>query len=148
MKKVIFLLIIIIGGSLIYFRPFSPQHVQVIAVHHSDGVIDVLVDGLPASQLNAIKWWQTNKQAILAKYKIPITNNDLIKSVTFFKFGKGYQEQEEKDRLCFDDMPPPRNCIDKLRLMSVSVMRDDSYLYRFHQGVYIEKEDGRLIKKK
>ncbi|BAN98938.1 hypothetical protein E05_41720 [Plautia stali symbiont] len=116
-------------------------------MHHSDGITDILVNDLPHSQQKAIAWWQSNRRTILAEYQIPAIDNVKFNSISFFKFGKGYQELGKKDRLCFEDMAPPRNCIDKLLLMSVSVTRERNFLYRFQQGVYIETPDGEVIKK-
>lgn len=145
--KILILIIIFIGGSLLFIYPISSPPVHVIAVHHSDGITDILVNDLPHSQQKAIAWWQSNRRTILAEYQIPAIDNGNFNSVSFFRFGKAYQELEKKDRLCFEDMAPPRNCIDKLLLMSVSVTRERNFLYRFQQGVYIETPDGKVIKK-
>ncbi len=51
--------------------------------------------------------------------------------IVIYAFGEGYQEEGKKDRRCFEDMAPPRNCIDKNILMMIWRTRDGGVEYDF-----------------
>ncbi|AML59334.1 putative membrane protein [Serratia rubidaea] len=50
--------------------------------------------------------------------------------MTFWLFGDGYQEEGKYDRLCFDDMPTKKNCIDKNLLMMVRYAKNTGLSFR------------------
>lgn len=70
------------------------------------------------------------------------------KSYYFFDFGKGYQNLEKKDRLCFKNIPAPKNCIDKNLIFVIYPIRKGGVQFRFNDAVYIQETNGRISQAK
>ncbi|WP_276308270.1 DUF943 family protein [Mixta theicola] len=79
------------------------------------------------------------------KYHIPKPDGSGDYSIAVWRFGDGYKELGKYDRLCFDDMPPPKNCIEKDRLMYITLTRDGEVSYWLNDTRYIQKADGELV---
>ncbi len=73
---------------------------------------------------------------------------DKEKSYYFFDFGKGYQNLEKKDRLCFKNIPAPKNCIDKNLIFVIYPIRKGGVQFRFNDAVYIQETNGRISQAK
>ncbi|WWI60191.1 DUF943 family protein [Erwinia aphidicola] len=87
-----------------------------------------------------------NQQLIIEKYHFRANNPKGTLDYYLFAFGDGYVAEDDKDRLCFADISPPKNCIDKDLLMSVSTMRDGSTEFRFNDAVYTRDKVGNIAK--
>jgi len=48
-----------------------------------------------------------------SKYDIPKPSSYGNFTVIFWGYGGGYKKEGKYDRLCFNDMPLPKKCIDK-----------------------------------
>lgn len=64
----------------------------------------------------------------------------------FWLFGEGYKETDGYDRLCFDDMNPPLNCIEKDAVFSVSNSSNLGTIFTVYNGKYQLKNNGDIIK--
>lgn len=127
-KLVIFLLAVVlcIIGYLFTVKP----DVSVIGAHYDGSTAQIIVNKLPFTDSKKINWWQKNKNEILKKYNIP-TGDKIPFLIVIYAFGDGYQIEDKKDRLCFSDIKPPKNCIDKKILMMIWRTRDGGVKYQF-----------------
>ncbi|QBR49712.1 DUF943 family protein [Erwinia sp. QL-Z3] len=144
MKRLLIILaVLVFMASGVYFY-LNSREVKVIDVHLTPYSAVIIVNHLPISTSTSIDWWLKNKSAIYSKYKILPSNAGWPESITFFAFGEGYQELGQEDRLCFADMKPPQNCIDKGILMQVSRTRDGDTQFRRHGNTYLMTQDGKI----
>ncbi|MBD8451302.1 DUF943 family protein [Serratia rubidaea] len=134
----------LLGG--IFWLSIRP--VDIVAVHQDNNYSDVLVKGFPVTDKGKIQWWFENKDNLKTQYNIPQPASYGSFTVTFWLFGDGYQEEGKYDRLCFDDMPTKKNCIDKNLLMMVRYAKNTGLSFRLDGGVYRIKGNGEMIKEK
>ena len=142
-KKIIVLMII--SGCLLWlgFRPM-----KIISVHQMKYYSIVLVEDYPFTDKGKINWWQKNKSILKAKYDIPQPEADGSYNVILWDFDEGYKEDDGYDRLCFDDMKPPKNCVDKNALMTVSRDKYNVTDFTLDDGVYVLQDNGLIVKRK
>lgn len=147
-KKAI--LAVLLGGTgiLAYGLWLSLRPVEIIAVHQDGNFSDVLVKNFPFTDKGKISWWIKNNNMLKAKYNIPKPEKEGNFTVIFWIFGKGYQQTDGYDRLCFDDVPLPLNCIDKRRVFSVNHSRNMGISLNTSSRIYRMKENGGIIKDK
>ncbi|URQ61474.1 DUF943 family protein [Pantoea alhagi] len=124
---------------------FSLKPIKIIAIHQHLNRSDILVDRYPWSDKGKIEWWEENKVFLQRKYDIPKSDKTGSYSIAIWAFGDGYKALEKYDRLCFDDMPPPKNCIEKDRLMYITLTRDGEVSYWLNNTRYIQKANGELV---
>ncbi|MBP2169594.1 hypothetical protein J2125_002786 [Erwinia toletana] len=144
MKKIVAFGVVIAVAVFVIFDNYLSRPVKVVDVHMTNYSATILVDHLPVTDIQRIEWWKENKAEILSKYKIPLENTYGDLSYYVMAFGDGYKELGKEDRLCFDDIPPPKNCIDKERLLTVRTTRDGGTEYVLKGGVYVEGRDGEV----
>ncbi|EXU73792.1 DUF943 family protein [Erwinia mallotivora] len=122
----------------------SLRTVDIIAIHKDGSHSYVLVKKFPFTEKGRIKWWLKNKDILEDKYKIPSRDFDGSFVVTFWNFGEGYKETDGYDRLCFVDMPPPLNCIDKDAVLMVRNSKNTGLYFILDEGIYRVKE-GKIV---
>ncbi|MGF9659397.1 DUF943 family protein [Pantoea agglomerans] len=126
----------------LFLRP-----VEIIDVHHrSSGFSDVLVTNFPPTDKGKINWWLKNKDMLKNKYDIPMPERNGYFYTTFWIFGEGYKEEGKYDRLCFVDMSPPVNCIEKDRVFSISSSKNRGTIFTVNDGEYRMNKEGKIIK--
>ncbi|QHM76731.1 hypothetical protein C7M52_02714 [Mixta theicola] len=137
-------LMVIIAVVWIYYLLSRP--VNIIATHRNPYSFHLLVDHFPFTAKGRISWWLNNKKWIMEKYNLP---DDILteKNIAVWAFGDGYKELGKYDRLCFQDMPPPKNCIEKERLMYITLTRNGEVSYWLNNTRYIQKKNGELDEK-
>ncbi|NKG31075.1 MULTISPECIES: DUF943 family protein [Erwinia] len=144
-RKFMVLIIMIIGGYILWLwcRP-----VRIIAVHQSGSYSIVLVKNYPFTDAGKMEWWLKNKEMVKETYNIPKLDKQGRYHVILWDFDDGYKELDKYDRLCFEDMKPPVNCVDKNSLMIIS--RDKYNVTKFigDDGVYILQDNGLIVKRK
>lgn len=114
-------------GCIYYYFCRDPK-VTVINSYYDGSTARVIVDALPFTESAKIEWWQHNQDQIRRKYHIPAgTQGPFL--ITIYAFGEGYQEEVKEDRLCFPNVEPPRNCIDKNILMMIWRTREGGIKY-------------------
>ena len=131
-------------SAAILFLYLSFRPVNIIAVHKTLRSWNILVDHLPPGSKQKISWWHKNKEAISKKYPIPNVNYLQEYNISIWQFGDGYKELGKYDRFCFNDMPPPKNCIEKKRLMYITLTRDGEVSYWLNDTRYVQKANGEL----
>jgi len=119
-------LTIMLGCNSYYF--LSDQKVTVVNGYYDGSTARIIVDSLPFTDAKKIDWWQHNQDQIRRKYHIPAGAQGPF-LITIYAFGDGYQEEGKEDRLCFPNVEPPRNCIDKNILMMIWRTREGSIKY-------------------
>lgn len=145
-KKCFFIFSFLIFIAAIVIALFlSWQPVKIIAIHQYHNRSDILVDRYPWSDKGKIEWWRSNRVFLQEKYGIPKPDDTGDYSIAIWRFGDGYKALEKYDRLCFDDMPPPNNCIEKDRVMYITLTRDGEVSYWLNNTRYIQKANGELV---
>lgn len=130
------------------FLYLNHRPVKIIAVHQDKAYSSIIVDHMPLTAKGKIEWWMDHKDRLFKEYNVPKVDSDGLFRVYFWAFGEGYKELGKHDRLCFDDVPEPKNCIDKDNLMIVAKTREGNMRYTFDDAVYIQTPDGALKKRK
>lgn len=87
-----------------------------------------------------------NKEMLNDKYGIPKTDENGHFYLIVWLFGDGYKESGKYDRLCFDDMKPPVNCIEKERVFSVSFSKNRGTMFTGNDSEYRLKTNGEILK--
>lgn len=147
-KKKLYTLLLVGGGIISYCLWLSLRPVEIIAIHRDGNFSDVLVRNFPFTDKGKMSWWLKNKSILEEKYNIPQPKKNGNFTVIFWLFGEGYKETDGYDRLCFDDTPPPLNCIDKHRAFSASHSRNMGLSFNTPGGIYRMKENGKIVKDK
>ncbi|WP_418946845.1 DUF943 family protein [Serratia rubidaea] len=142
MKFFCFFSAVLLGGILwLSLRP-----VKIIDTHQlGHGFSVVLVDNFPLTDKGKIDWWLKNNEKLKKEHTAPVPDSDGFFEVTFFDFGDGYKEEGKYDRLCFDDMKPPKNCIEKDAVFSVSHSRNLGTVFTTYEGRYKLQENGEIV---
>ncbi|MDU4092733.1 MAG: DUF943 family protein [Pantoea sp.] len=143
-NKYFVLLFIIVIAGLLYGGYVISQPVKIVASHKNAYSWHILVDRFPLTSKGRIYWWQENKERLFKKYAISGGALD-ENNIAIWRFGDGYKALEKYDRLCFDDMPPPNNCIEKDRVMYITLTRDGEVSYWLNNTRYIQKANGELV---
>lgn len=146
-KKTLCILLLVAVVIFGYCLWLSLRPVEIIAVHHrGHGSSAVLVRNSPFTDKGKISWWLKNKNILKEKYNVPQPEKDGDFTVIFWLFGDGYKETDGYDRLCFDDMPSPLNCIDKNRVFSANHSRNMGISFIASGGIYRMRKNGEIIK--
>lgn len=124
------------------------QPAEVVAVHNEGDYSEVLVRHFPVTDKGKINWWYRNELFLKSHYKMPNPGKDSLYEITFWDFGEGYKEDDEYDRLCFDDMKTKLHCIDKNYLFTVENDRHGNLLFSVNDGTYHTNKKGKLVKQK
>jgi len=148
MRKAVSLFLVMLAMVIVSYLFFNRQDVVLEGGHQTDWSATILVNRLPVTESASIEWWVKNQQRIIQKYQFRANNPKGTLDYYLFAFGAGYVAEDDKDRLCFTDMPPPKNCIDKDLLMSVSTTGDGSTEFRFDDAVYTRDKMGNIAKVK
>lgn len=120
---------------------------DIVAIHHrSRGFSDILVRNFPFTDEGKINWWLENKKMLEKEYQTPKPDIDGSFYLTFWLFGEGYKEEGKYDRLCFKDMKPPINCIEKDRVFSVQTGRKGNLLFTVNDKIYRMKKNGEIVR--
>ena len=111
-----------------FYFYINRQNVTLVDAHYNGHTAQILVDRLPFSHSAKIYWWEKNKDAIRNKYHIP--DDEAGPSlITIYAFGEGYKEEGKEQQRCFEEVKPPRNCIDKKILMTIWRTREGGIKY-------------------
>lgn len=135
----------LLSASVIWL---SLRTVEIVAVHENGNHSYILVKHFPFTDKGRINWWQENKQMLKNRYGIPRPDTDGFFTVIFWDFGDGYKEEGKYDRLCFDDMNPPANCIEKNKVFTVNYGRNMGLYFTTNNERYLINKDGVTIKMK
>ncbi|WP_312412524.1 DUF943 family protein [Pseudescherichia sp.] len=146
MKKNSILGIVIAALALGFFFVKKSIPVEVMAVDATPNTVLIAVKGLPHSAKSKLSWWLDNKSLLISEYKLDFTEPDEQPSVYIYDFSDGFKKEEMKDRLCFDSVSPPNNCIDKNIDMVISQLRNGEIKLAVDDDVFIEDKSGKIVK--
>lgn len=145
MKKGISICCFMAGALLVFYYVFITVPVKIIAIHKDNYAPVVVVDRLPLSDAKKITWWRDESKNILANEDDAQIHNRAL-NYYIYRFGEGYQELGKEDRLCFDDMKEPKNCLDKDILMIVRYRKNGDIQFDIDDDAYILRQSGGLKK--
>ncbi|SQK77403.1 DUF943 family protein [Tatumella ptyseos] len=135
----------LLSASVIWL---SLRTVEIVAVHENGNHSYILVKHFPFTDKGRINWWLEKNKMIKNRYGVPRPDTDGFFTVIFWDFGDGYKEEGKYDRLCFDDMNPPANCIEKNKLFTVNYGRNMGLYFTTNNERYFINKDGNIIKMK
>lgn len=147
MKKLIFIDVVL--AIALFFTGFiylDNRDVHIIDVHLTDYSATFVVDRMPILDKKKIAWWIQNQVSILDKHHINPPGKRGRLYYYFYEIGEGYQPLGREDRICFDDMPEPNNCLDKGWLMAVWPTRDNKSEFIMDSGSYQLDKQGNIQK--
>lgn len=116
------------------------------AVDTTPNKILIVVKGLSYSAKSKLSWWLDNKSLLISQYKVHFTEFNKQPSVYIYDFGDGFKKEEMRDRLCFDSVSPPNNCIDKNIAMVISQLRNGEIKLAIDDDVFIQDKSGKIVK--
>lgn len=145
-KKVIvalFLTCCILPG---YWLWLSLSPVEIVAIHQRLDTTSILVNNFPLTDQGKLNWWLKHKAILQKKYDIPKPSSSGYFTVIFWDFGDGYKKEGKYDRLCFDDMKSPINCIEKEKVFTVSYGKNLGLSFTTDDAIYRMKENGVIVR--
>ncbi|PIJ43727.1 DUF943 family protein [Tatumella sp. OPLPL6] len=146
--KIMILIFFPFFAILTYYFSIILRPVEIIAVHNDYDFHSVLVKNFPFSDKNKIKWWINNQYFLKQQYGIPRPDKEGSFTIIFWNFGEGYKETDGYDRLCFNDVDLPKNCIDKDSLLFVKKEKYTGLEFWGDNGIYRIKENGKYEMRK
>ncbi|WP_241596559.1 DUF943 family protein [Rosenbergiella epipactidis] len=146
--KIMILIFFPFVAILTYYFSIILRPVEIIAVHNDHDFHSVLVKNFPFSDKNKIKWWINNQYFLKQKYGIPRPDREGAFTIIFWNFGEGYKETDGYDRLCFNDVDLPKNCIDNDSLLFVKKEKYTGLEFWGDNGIYRIKENGKYEMRK
>jgi len=145
-KKIISVGLLVIMVLLGYWLWLSLRPVEIVAVHQEGSHSSVLVKSFPLTEKGKINWWLKNKDMLKRRYGIPKPSSYGNFTIIFWDFGDGYKEEGKYDRLCFNDMKGPVNCIEKDAIFSVDNSPNLGTVFTVYDGGdYRFDKNGKLI---
>lgn len=146
MKKNSIFVIVIAALALWFFFVKKPASVEVMALDKTPNTVLIAVKGLPFSTKSKLSWWLDNKSLLVSQYKLDFTEPHEQPSVYIYDFSDGFKKEEMTDRLCFDSVSPPNNCIDKNIAMVISQLRNGEIKLAIGDDVFIQDKSGKIVK--
>lgn len=146
MKKNSILVFIIAVLALGFFFGKKPAPAKVMAVDVTPNTVLIAVKGLPYSTKSKLSWWLDNKSHLISQYKLDFTTPNEQPGVYIYDFGDGFKKEEMKDRICFDSVSPPNNCIDKNIAMVISQLRNGETKLAIDDDVFIQDKNSKIAK--
>ncbi|WP_294911941.1 DUF943 family protein [Tatumella sp. UBA2305] len=147
-KKILILFFLAVCVTPGYWIWLCLRPVEIVSVHQENNYSDVLVRSFPPTDKGKILWWLENKNMLKEKHGIPKPGSDGSFVVVFWDFGDGYKETDGYDDLCFNDMKPPMNCIEKNSLLMVRNSENTGSYFVLDSGTYRMNNKGNIVKNK
>ncbi|QKJ84998.1 DUF943 family protein [Paramixta manurensis] len=121
--------------------------VEVIGIHKYRNSTDILIKNSPLTAQGKISWWKEYSNQI-AEENIAKPSNDGTYYINIWDFGSGYKENGKYDRLCFADIPSPKNCIDKVSDMVIYKFKQENPIYAIDGKRYTQLPSGKIVEEK
>ncbi|MGE1559991.1 DUF943 family protein [Pantoea septica] len=147
-KKILIIFFLAACVLLGYWIWLCLRPVEIVALHQENNYSDILVRSFPPTDKGKIIWWLENKNMLEEKYGIPKHSSDGSFVVVFWDFGDGYKKTDGYDNLCFKDMKPPMNCIEKNSLLMVRNSENTGSYFVLDSGTYRISNKGDIVKNK
>ena len=143
--KLLVVLILLVTGLWLGKLALSPS--EIIAVHRSGYAARIVVKNPPLTRRTKILWWKQNRQLLEKKYNVPHVNTAGDYYISVWDYADGYKEEEDEDRLCFEDKAPPKNCIDKNWVMTIEQsLGSKSIIYSIDSDTFESLPNGNIVK--
>lgn len=143
--KLLVMLILLVAGLWLVKLALSPT--QIIAVHHSGYAARIILKNPPLTRRTKLLWWKHNRKLLEEKYNLPRVDARSDYYVSIWDYADGYKEEEDEDRLCFEDKAPPKNCIDKNWVMTVEQsLSSKRVIYSIGEDTFETLPDGKIVK--
>lgn len=144
MKRI--LRVAVIGGILAATCLFYLDNlsVEVVNAIQNGRAAYIIVNRMPLSNESKIRWWVENEHEIIESYHLELDDKQSDRMYFIYSFDDGYQELKDKDRLCFSNVKPPKNCIEKDAYMWIYVSRKNGTSYFLDQGEYIITAENKI----
>ncbi len=142
--KALPVLLILLAMSAVAVKPWWSKKAEVIAVHHAQYRTDILVSHFPWTDRKKIAWWLAHAEDLSARYHFQLPGKSNDQHISIWQFGAGYMAEGKEDRMCFDDMPGPDNCIDKQRIMSIKSGAEGESIFLMPDDIYTLAQDGEV----
>ncbi|MFE8102138.1 DUF943 family protein [Brenneria goodwinii] len=130
--------------AAVYGIIWLSRPVRIVAIHQRNNFSHVLVLNFPLTDQGKIDWWLKNRAMLKEKYAIPKRSSYGSFNITFWNFSEGYKESEY-DRLCFEDMPAEKNCIEKQRFFSIHDNGRGDITLKTPSQLYEQQSDGKIV---
>ncbi len=145
-KKILLAMFFVISMLMAYFVWRSLRPVEIVAVHQDNDYSSVLVKNFPITEKGKINWWLKNKDMLKRRYGIPKPSSYGNFTIIFWDFGDGYKEEGKYDRLCFNYIKGPVNCIEKDAVSSVDNSPNLGTVFTVYDGGdYFLDKNGKII---
>ena len=142
MRKIIFIVIALLLFACAVFIYLNNRPSTVIAVHQLGNTSIILVDHLPVTNSAKIQWWYSHIDSITERYHLVADRPEGMFFYAVYAFDKGYQKEGKEDRLCFDEMTPPENCVDKNILLQMMPWGNGEDKFYFGSATYMANKNG------
>ncbi|MEO3740112.1 DUF943 family protein [Enterobacter sp. AG5470] len=147
-RKIIIFIFTVAALAFFYLTLFNSP--KVLAVHGSGSNKELLVNNIPLTDRNKIKWWDNNGAKTISSpetYNVSIWNFDGEYQKLVPKSSGLFPDHDIDYLLCFDDMKTEENCIDKSNwIMDITKTQNGYTYYRIGTESYYRKPSGELVK--
>ena len=121
--------------------------VEIIATKLHGLFSHVLLKNPPLTESGMVRWWQGNRERLKQQYNLPQTDENGNYEMIFWDLAGGLKPEKIDDSICFPQLKPPANCIDKNKRLWVSNSQNRGLTVVNSSGYYQVKEDGRLVRR-
>ncbi|WP_426447818.1 DUF943 family protein [Siccibacter colletis] len=147
MKKYKLLVMLILLVACLWLGKLALSPTQIIAVHRSGYAARIILKNPPLTRRTKLLWWKHNRKLLEEKYNLPRVNARGEYYVSIWDYADGYKEEEDEDRLCFEDKAPPKNCIVKKWVMTVEQsLSSKRVIYSIGEDTFETLPDGKIVK--
>lgn len=146
LKKTLLVLVVAGGALMGYVLWLTSCPVEIVAVHENNNHSYVLVKKLPFTDRGKINWWLEKKMCLKIRIKFLNLTQMVSLLLSFGILVRVIKKEGKYDRLCFDDMKPPINCIEKDKVFTVSNGRNMGLSFTTNNEIYRIKKSGKIVK--
>lgn len=118
---------------------------RIIDIHRDGNIVAVIAEQLPYLDRTKINWWKENEHRILARLNLSEVEASRV-SFYVISFNEGYEQPDDSDQLCFDDMTSPARCLQKNYLLVVKHSSREPVEYCGDEHCYVDARDGSLVR--
>lgn len=147
-KKVFYMLSFIACILFTYILWLWSRPVEIVAIHQNGNHTYIIVKNFPITDKGQVDWWLRNRDILKKRYNIPKPALSGDYTVIFWDYGDGYKEEGKYDRLCFGDLEPPKNCIDKNMILNVNYSKNYGASYITVKNSYYTDKNGHIVENK
>ncbi|UYU30249.1 DUF943 family protein [Siccibacter colletis] len=118
---------------------------RIIDIHRDGNIVAVIAEQLHYFDRTKINWWKENEHRIHARLNLSEADASRL-SFYVISFNEGYEQPDDSDQLCFDDMTSPARCLQKNYLLVVKHSSREPVEYCGDEHCYVDATDGSLVR--